>query len=458
MDRLTLQLRLSAVPEPIKIWLGSDVVIDVIEDLYKKFNLDPESRAVPKLLLRLEIQDLAARNFWAELASQLKLSKESAKPVIEEIRGRILNPIRKDLEAIGVKLDELDIFEAAPAEHAPKGIPTPAKIPTEIAAPTPPKDSAESAMPPMDLPFTIIGDAPAAAPKPLGALPIDKPAPITPTPLAAAPIVPPPVAMPGATSFDNNSGIKPVEQKRGIRFSIPGVRFGEMKAGDSPARNAQLEIGKKTSPLVKNLPSSADGEVPRVVHYSQWNTAAPAASSAGSSTPKEATTPGAPLPFSQLAALGNTPKAGSPAPALKPSISPISVAPPSAAIPTESPKPATLAPSLATAHPLKDSSPETAPTPITTSTAPSSFEPSAPAGMDKRGGFLAKIGSAVRKIAPAKEAQPTPKPAPVPPPQAIPAPSFKSSAVPAPLPPPPSTPIPTSSSTDAPAAPRESQK
>lgn len=412
MNTQTLQLKLAAVPDPIKIWLGSDVVINAVEDLYKKFNLDPESRVIPKLLLRLEIQDLAARHFWAELASQLKLSKESAQPVIEEIRGRILNPIQKDLGAIGVKLDELNIFEAAPPEQVPKAIPAPAKIPTEIPTATrlPDAASIENAPPPINLPFAIAGDAPVAAPKPLGALPSEAPA----GHVRGAPAaIPPPSSMPGATSFDNNSGIKPVEQKRGFRFGIPGLRFGEANPTEPVARNARLEIGQKVSPLAKDLPGKVGGDAPRIVHYSQWKTPSPAAGAQGSS----GQAPAGPLPFSQLGSLGSTPRAGSPAPAPRPSISPISgpLTTPSPA-PAAAPQPALL---------KKDVPPPT----------PAVPEPKAPVSMDNKEGFFSRVTSSATAPAlapPPGVAAPTPAGVPAPPPKApampsgIPAPALNS--------------------------------
>ncbi|MEK7192016.1 MAG: hypothetical protein AAB646_00680 [Patescibacteria group bacterium] len=83
------------LPEPIKDWLSSTRITDLISDLNKKLSFDDEERirVIPTMILRLCLGDLAPQNFLNELIGKLKLNPMIAKSAVQEIFESILRPI-----------------------------------------------------------------------------------------------------------------------------------------------------------------------------------------------------------------------------------------------------------------------------------------------------------------------------------------------------------------------------
>ena len=112
MDTTTLQLKISSVLPTISDYLGSEGVIDLIGKINETFHIsEKDSRIIPTLLLRLEIEDIEPQYFTGELAHQLNLERDKALAISEEIRRLILFPIAKEFTKINIDVNLLKSFE-----------------------------------------------------------------------------------------------------------------------------------------------------------------------------------------------------------------------------------------------------------------------------------------------------------------------------------------------------------
>ncbi len=111
------QIPLQQVPQTIRDWFGSEDTIDFLIDLNEKLRIDLDSdsaRIIPHLLYRLETKDVDPLHFSEQVAYWLQIPKEQADSIVSEIKEKILNPIREDLNKFGLNISLIDVTHAKP--------------------------------------------------------------------------------------------------------------------------------------------------------------------------------------------------------------------------------------------------------------------------------------------------------------------------------------------------------
>lgn len=138
-----LQQSLDNTPEPIKIWLGSERVVYFIMDINHKLRITGERMSIiPRLILRLEVRDLPPQEFADALAKELEIPASEAQKVNNEIKARILKPIKKELFDWGVDIELMEPLpgiEIIEKEEEKVVIPAPAEEKKEEIKPAEPK-------------------------------------------------------------------------------------------------------------------------------------------------------------------------------------------------------------------------------------------------------------------------------------------------------------------------------
>jgi hypothetical protein len=319
MDAKTLYAKLSAVPQPIKTWLGSDSIIAEIEKSEDQFTLPfGASATIAKLIQRIQIKDIGPEYFSGTLADELHLDKSKAVHITEEIKKEIFSPLRKDFLSYGIDIDRLDKFQM-PAPNSSSGNDTP----------------------------KIIQEAEATIPQPLGSKGISTggaatvPKPIqNPTPMqttadigrpktnsAASMVAPPtPPAEPAPMMLHHDDAFTVPEKNAAFTLSKPngGAQMDLVAAKPTAApRPAVLELGNTPRPATINPPTNS---APRATQYTFRQ---PLSSISTAST--------GPRTVSQIVPPGATAAAPARIPAPAPSaatLAPAATAPKAPAVPT----------------------------------------------------------------------------------------------------------------------------
>ena len=107
------------IPERIREYFSSPRVIAFIADINKRsgfYNID----AIPELLFQLETKELLIKDFISALAKEIPASQFRAKAISREIKEKILEPKRHDLESWGINLNEFDVSDAKTLEEIQK--------------------------------------------------------------------------------------------------------------------------------------------------------------------------------------------------------------------------------------------------------------------------------------------------------------------------------------------------
>lgn len=111
MTQEKIREKLRAVPEPIKIWFGSEEIVSHVREINEQLGLKEEKESiVPRLLFRLELKDLEPQFFSGELAQELGISKEKALTITTEVKETLLRPIQKQLSEYGIDIFLLNEF------------------------------------------------------------------------------------------------------------------------------------------------------------------------------------------------------------------------------------------------------------------------------------------------------------------------------------------------------------
>lgn len=303
MDTKTLYYKLSLVPLNVKRWLGSDAIIDEVENTERQFNLPGGSSGIiSKLIQRLEIKDVEPRYFAGELSLKLKLDKDRALLISAYVARTILSPVKKELADEEIDISLLEKFEIPPiVKSQPNAASGPVLVldvgPTPAAAPAAPARAAVNSMSVPTRPEIVITASatpgwsttptqpagksnqpsmPPPAPPAKPASPPEK-GPVseferlasqsgqkagTSIP-AAATTMPAPVIIHSDTSF------KPQQKVPDFHLPVSTERFDMTRPTSAPiAKPAMLELGNATLP--KKITST-----PRIVHYSEYKSPSP---------------------------------------------------------------------------------------------------------------------------------------------------------------------------------------
>lgn len=118
------QLHITEVPQSIRSHLGSDAVINLIDQINRKFNFsDQQVAVVPTVIRALILHSIAANQFTDKVAEELGVTQERAEIIAHEVRDRILKPVKKDLKDFGVDIDLIQV-ENIEREHRVRNVPT----------------------------------------------------------------------------------------------------------------------------------------------------------------------------------------------------------------------------------------------------------------------------------------------------------------------------------------------
>ncbi|MEK7479001.1 MAG: hypothetical protein AAB634_00480, partial [Patescibacteria group bacterium] len=92
------QVLFEEIPQEIRYWFGSEDTVEFLIDLNEKLHITGESvRILPHLLYRLESKDIDPLHFIEQVAYWLQIPTEQAVSIALEIKDKLLNPIREDL-------------------------------------------------------------------------------------------------------------------------------------------------------------------------------------------------------------------------------------------------------------------------------------------------------------------------------------------------------------------------
>lgn len=177
----------SSLPENIKKWLSSEELVFIITDIETKLGLSDEKiLIIPKLILRLVVQDLAPQNFIHELSQELGVDFNVAKTITEDIEKNALRPIASELrDKLGLEVKLIyygkaggEKEQAAPTIKPISSAASIAKQPS-LSATTPPPaqiklEKQMSSSPSMTTPFPPAAKPITAAPTPIPKTPVIK--------------------------------------------------------------------------------------------------------------------------------------------------------------------------------------------------------------------------------------------------------------------------------------------
>lgn len=262
MENLQELLKLvQSVPQEIRNWIGSEKTTYLIGDINRRLGFEEENlRIIPRLILRLEVRNLLPQNFAAELNKELNKPIAELKPIIEEIKENILQPIENELFKWGVDIRLIKAEGGMPLSNqaAPTlEIKTPGSLPAH-----PPLTEKPSA------PAPVVSNQPVPPPMPPSP-PLNRveiippPAPAAPEKPAASPT--PPIlqsAAPQPATPQQNAPfmLYKKEEQKPIAESIKTGITGEIAADTKPTTPkvaARIEIGP---------------EFPKIVHYTESKT------------------------------------------------------------------------------------------------------------------------------------------------------------------------------------------
>jgi hypothetical protein len=122
------------IPDQIKDWFGSIEITELISRLNQALGLEKEKRRIiPRALLKLEFKELQPENLEEYLRKELSPDEQKLEIALEEIKGPILSPIKKELLEYGVNIDLIGL-SAEEAAEVKKNTPLPQPAP--LATPT----------------------------------------------------------------------------------------------------------------------------------------------------------------------------------------------------------------------------------------------------------------------------------------------------------------------------------
>ncbi|MBI2075266.1 MAG: hypothetical protein HYT82_01200, partial [Candidatus Harrisonbacteria bacterium] len=113
------------LPDNVRHWLVSEKVSDIVADMNTRLDYHGDKiGAIPWLITRLAVKDLAPKYFMSELRATLVVDENEARAITEEIDKKILRPIERDLSRAGVDLNSLYLGQEAPATIKQESPPT----------------------------------------------------------------------------------------------------------------------------------------------------------------------------------------------------------------------------------------------------------------------------------------------------------------------------------------------
>ena len=240
---------LSSLPTDIKDWILSDSVLAITISINSRAGLwGSELSVIPSLITRLVLRQIKPVAFLPELIRQLPmLTVGQASGVAEQIRDRILQPIRNGLRnSLGINY--LEITTVPPAANTPVVRSMPVEKPAVAVAPKPPVVPSRPAAPAQPAPLrarTMEMQKPSMSDI---RKPVARPAPATPPqrpaqpPTPSARVVPvqqgsffPPVARPQSPQKQPNSApARPVTPTPQAETIVTKKPFGLAEAVPTP--------------------------------------------------------------------------------------------------------------------------------------------------------------------------------------------------------------------------------
>ncbi|GEM_PF-2066680 len=120
----SLNAAFHSLPDHIQEWLASEAITLLIAEINTKLGFKNEKRSVvPRLILRLTVQDLDPRDFINELSHELDISFQAAQTLTKELEDKVLSPIEIELRnSVGVDI-KLMYFGQATAKKSIPSIP-----------------------------------------------------------------------------------------------------------------------------------------------------------------------------------------------------------------------------------------------------------------------------------------------------------------------------------------------
>lgn len=134
------------IPEPIRLWFGSEEATDAIGAILESFSIPPETRRIiPETIWKLETKQLPPETFTETLREELGTERERAIEIARALYDTLLFPLRSDLLAFGIAIEAVDRGEGggatSPSATAPgEPVAAPEKTtvkPTHTPAPSP---------------------------------------------------------------------------------------------------------------------------------------------------------------------------------------------------------------------------------------------------------------------------------------------------------------------------------
>ncbi|MBI2406598.1 MAG: hypothetical protein HYV25_03405 [Candidatus Harrisonbacteria bacterium] len=259
------------LPDNVRHWLVSEKVSDIVADMNTRLDYHGDKiSAIPWLITRLAVKDLAPKYFMSELRATLVVDENEARAITEEIDKKILRPIERDLSRAGVDLNSLYLGQEAPAtikqesKEAIKQEAGPGAQPAEIKPISPIS------------PISPIGPiSPIKEGSPTGPLILhaekEPLAPATPLPQSTSRIEPPRPAF--SLNIPQSKYKKPAAPPPvTVRIETPGEDVGSKKHEVGVGVEAQQQKGNpSTSSGYKDTPP----KIMKVVHYSPFYTNIP---------------------------------------------------------------------------------------------------------------------------------------------------------------------------------------
>lgn len=141
------------LPEPVKNWLSSTLVTNIILGINRKYGfLENVEKVIviPGLVFDICTKEIEPREVIQKLKNGLGITDSEAQSLAEEIKIKVLKPIGSSLFGnVGIDIEAITSMPTQPLPSTPLMAPPPAPRPAPIAPPVPQKPMPAPTLPPL---------------------------------------------------------------------------------------------------------------------------------------------------------------------------------------------------------------------------------------------------------------------------------------------------------------------
>ncbi|MDD5430996.1 MAG: hypothetical protein PHP03_02115 [Candidatus Pacebacteria bacterium] len=111
----SLSMAYQSLPESIREWLASEPTMFAVGEINTRLGFkDNKRKIIPRLILRLAVEDIEPLDFVNELSYALNISFQNAKTIAQDIEEKIFREIAPELKTINVDVNLISFGQPGP--------------------------------------------------------------------------------------------------------------------------------------------------------------------------------------------------------------------------------------------------------------------------------------------------------------------------------------------------------